>query len=113
MAKRKLIPGTRTTPMRTSPLFYEFVKAPKDGPNENTILGCVLAGIRKIKRGDLDAATAATVKAGFKNVSDQDAREKTRIFLRRLANDGCVKITRSATKPAAPKKTRVKLVAQP
>jgi hypothetical protein len=100
----------KKTPMRTSPLFYEFVKAPKDAPDEDTILGCVLSGIRQLKRGSLDDVTKATLKAGFAKVSDQNAREKTRIFLRRLANDGVVKITRSgAVKPAA-KKTRVKVV---
>jgi hypothetical protein len=90
-----------------STLRYEFIRVPKDTPDESTILGCVLAGIRTIRRGTLDDATAATVKAGFKQVSDQDPREKTRIMLRRLANDGAVKITRGSDAP----KKRVKLVA--
>ena len=103
---------TRTEPMRTSKLHYEFVKPPKDMPDEQTILGCVLTGIRKIKRGSLDDATAATLKAGFKNVSDQDPREKTRIMLRRLANDGVVSITRDGMEKKGKAAKRVKLVAK-
>lgn len=83
-----------TTPQRASHLRYEFVKLPKDTPAEDTILGAVLSGIRRIKRGSLDDATAATLKAGFAKVSDQDPRTKTRIMLRRLANVGAVKVTR-------------------
>lgn len=83
-----------TTPKRTSHLRYEFVKLPTEAPADDTILGAVLSGIRRIKRGSLDDATAATLKAGFAKVSGQDPRAKTRIMLRRLANVGAVKITR-------------------
>jgi hypothetical protein len=100
----------KTEPMRTSHLHYEFVKPPKDTPDEQTILGTVLAGIRKIKRGSLDDATAATVKAGFGKISDQDPREKTRIMLRRLANDGVVSITRNGEEKKGKAAKRVKLV---
>ena len=88
------MPTKTTTPTRTSHLRYEFVKPPKDAPAVDTIMGAVLSGIRRIKRGSLDDATAATLKAGFAKVSDQDARTKTRIMLRRLANAGAVKVTR-------------------
>jgi len=101
----------RTEPMRTSKLHYEFVKPPKDTPDEQTILGTVLSGIRKIKRGSLDDATKATLAAGFSKVSDQDPREKTRIMLRRLANDGVVRITRNGEEKKGTAK-RVKLVAK-
>lgn len=100
---------------RVSTLQYGFVKSMKDEPKDETILGCVYAGIKKIKTGSLVDAAAAAVKAGFAKVSDQDVTEKTRIMLRRLANDGIVKITRGGvaekttskktTKTETPKKT--------
>ena len=93
-----------TEPIRTSTLHYEFIRVPKNDVDPETIMGCVLTGIRKIRAGSLDAATKATLEAGFSKVSDQDPREKTRIMLRRLANDGVVKITRNGAKQATRKK---------
>lgn len=113
--KARLIEQKRNTPMKTtskkaaatvreSNLQYRFVKSPKEVPAEDTIMGAVFTGIKRIKSGNLDDATAATVKAGFSKISDQDPREKTRIMLRRLANDGFVSISRDG----AEKKGNVK-----
>lgn len=94
---------------RESSLRYAFLKAPKEMPETDTILGCVLSGIKKIKTGSLDEATDATRKCGFDKISDQDARQKTRIMLRRLANEGFIKITRegAATNGASKKVAKV------
>jgi hypothetical protein len=93
-SSKKSSPSAEATE-RGSSLEYQFLKNPSDLPSEETILGCVLAGIKKIKKGNLDDATEATLKAGFSDYSDQDAREKTRVMLRRMANEGVVRITRN------------------
>lgn len=88
---------------RESNLAYEFVKMPKDAPSEDTNIGCVLAGIRKIKDGSLDEVTAAALKCGFE--TDQDAATQARIFLRQLHNRGAVRISRNGVEASNGKQT--------
>lgn len=83
---------------RESSLHYEFVKVPKDAPTEDTNIGCVLAAIRKVKRGSLDDVTESAERCGLE--TDQDAKQQTRVFLRQLFNLGAVKITRNGASPA-------------
>ena len=90
---------------------YTYLRPQKDRtPEPTSIEGCVLAGLRKVKRGSLDEVHAAALKLGLKKVTDQDTREQTRVWLRRLEKLGVVRITRNADTKT--KKTRVKLVAQ-
>lgn len=80
---------------RESNLHYEFVKMPKDAPNEDTTYGCILAGIRKAKRGSLDEVTESATRCGLTKATSQDPQVETRKHLRYLANAGAVRITRN------------------
>ena len=92
---------------------YTYLRPQKDRtPEPTSIEGTVLAGLRKVKRGSLDAVHAAALKLGLKKATDQDTREQTRVWLRRLEKVGVVRITRnSATSaPVTTAKKRVKKV---
>jgi hypothetical protein len=99
-----------TTEPRESSLRYEFLKMPKDAPAEDTLIGCVLSGARKAKRGSIDDMTEAAVRCGLNKVTTQDPRAKTRIILRQLANDGAVRITRDGAEKKDNGKKSFKLV---
>lgn len=102
--KKTIKKSAKKSAARESNLAYAFLKVPSDAAGEETIQGCVLAGIRKIKRGSLDDVTEAATKAGLNKVSDQDLRNQTRIHLRRLANKGAVRITRNGEESKTAKK---------
>jgi hypothetical protein len=74
---------------------YTFKRVEKNRtPNADSIEGCVLAGLRKVKRGTLDQIHQAALTLGLKKVTGQDTREQTRVWLRRLEKVGVVSITR-------------------
>lgn len=85
---------------------YTYLRPQKDRtPEPTSIEGTVLAGLRKVKRGSLDEVHTAALKLGLRKATDQDTREQTRVWLRRLEKFGVVKISRNdaAKKSAAPK----------
>jgi hypothetical protein len=99
----------KKTTTRTVNQTYEFLRLQKDRtPNDDSIEGTVQAGLRKVKRGSLDDVHKAALKLGLKKATDQDTREQTRVWLRRLEKVGVVRITRDTTTA----RKRVKLVAQ-
>lgn len=95
---------------RVSSLEYTFLKSPTEMPTDETIAAVVLAAMRKVKKGTLAEVAETAARLGFTKISDQDVVAKTRIFLRRLANDGVVKITRNGdeVKAKSAKKTAKK-----
>lgn len=96
---------------RESTLQYTFVKMPKNPAADESIQGTVLAGIRKIKSGNLDEAVEAALRAGLGNATGQEPRNQVRVHLRRLHNLGAVRVTRNgaeskSTKTASTKKVK-------
>ena len=74
---------------------YTFTRVQKNRtPQNGSIEGCVLDGLRKVKRGSLDDVHRAALTLGLKKATDQDTREQTRVWLRRLEKVGVVSITR-------------------
>ncbi len=69
---------------------YEFRKALKAEPPKDTIKGCVYAGIKKVGKGNVDEVTEAAMRAGLGDVTGQDPRTQTQVWLRALIADGAV-----------------------
>lgn len=91
---------------RESSLQYAYVKTPKDGPADDSIQGTVLAGIRKIKSGNLDEAVEAALKAGLGEATNQEPRNQVRVHLRRLHNMGAVKVSRNGAESKSTKTSK-------
>lgn len=110
---------------------YTLRKAAKAEPRKDTIAGAVYGAIAKIKSGSIDDIHALALKNGLADVTGQDTRVQTMVWLRRFAAEGLVEIERETktgagaqtdSKPAkkakkghakaasAPKKRRVRLV---
>jgi hypothetical protein len=71
---------------------YVFVKPLKAAPADDTIVGKVYAGIKTIKSGNADEVTAAAISKGLRDVTGQDPRVQTMVWLRKLVADGAVRV---------------------
>jgi hypothetical protein len=91
---------------RASNLTYEFVRMPKDAPSEETVRGCVLAAMRKAKKGTLDDVFDSAKRCGLLKLTDQDPKIETRKHLRFHANDGSIRISRNGDEVSARKVTK-------
>jgi hypothetical protein len=112
VAKKVVAAKKSTASGRSWNRTYVFVKSLKVEPAKDTIVGCVYAGIKSIKSGNADEVTAAALKVGLRNVTGQDPRVQTMVWLRRLAADGAVRVDAADKGKAAPAKASAK-AAQP
>lgn len=85
-------------------ISYTYVKDLKEPPVSTTMRGIAYQSIRAMKKGTADTVTAEAVKRGFAKLTKQDHRTQIMIFMRQLADLGCVKIVQEPKAAAAPAK---------
>jgi hypothetical protein len=87
---------------------YKFKKLPKIEPTRESIYGCVLAALRKLKRGTVEQVAEEAGRQGLHKVTGQNPYVQTQIKLRLLVSLGSAEVTRMTpeelAKPAGAKR---------
>lgn len=71
--------------------MFSFVKLPRIEPPKDGVYGCVLAALRKIKKGTVEEVTEQAMKEGLHKATKQNPKIQTQIKLRRLVRLGSAK----------------------
>jgi hypothetical protein len=102
IAKKSVAVAKKSEPkvQRESNLSYQFVKS-SDDINPESNKGCVLRAIKKLKKGALVDVMDTAIDLGFE--TEQDNQKITRVLLRELVNEGCVKSSRNGNEVPAKK----------